>query len=142
MCRRTQVVAVHLLAWGIDHRTFADNGPVGRLSLMSWQPAAGPVGRLNLMQSLFSYPSLIDLDSGGRTVVYCLLTVCLACQRELPPWRPGVDQSHEYSSADSSVLLCIVINDNAEYMNTRAPGLCPTLPGFLSTYQYTLQQSA
>jgi hypothetical protein len=59
---------------------------------------------------------------------YCLLTVCLACQRELPAWGPGIDQSHEYSSADSSVMLCIVINDNAESMNIRAPILRPTLP--------------
>jgi hypothetical protein len=26
----------------------------------------------------------------------------LACQRELPAWGPGIGQSHEYSSDDSS----------------------------------------
>jgi hypothetical protein len=57
----------------------------------------------------------------------------LACQRELPAWGPGIGQSHEYSSDDSSVHLCIVINDNAESMNTRAPVLRPTLPGRTST---------
>jgi hypothetical protein len=56
---------------------------------------------------------------GNNVVVeYCLPTVCLACQRELPAGGPGIVSP---MSIHLMTHLYLVIYDNDASTNTRAP---------------------